>query len=433
MKILFYVEPHPIRNELTHHRNILLSKWGRKILQWNENDQFGNHEVRIACHQFAYQDVQNQIPDLMPFVIPTNTTEEAVIQNNLILWGSGGIDLWCKLMKGEKDRRLNVYKEFIDRIKKEQFDFDVVVFWGLNGFVANHVKSLQAVPLFMELASIRPPFPPSVYIDSDGVNGFASPRELTINYMKEKLNGMKGAKSLLEGSTSNPLSEKKVFDSKFEFTSVNFTSSADEKDCKKVLVPLQIGDDSNILLGSDYENAFEFVEDTIKIFKDSDFSLVFKPHPGAKGRGGVVFEDHYRAHRLVESSDNCIWYEENVTKDDYVSFLRQFDAIVTINSSLGFEGMLLGVPVFPLGEAIYKPDDYKFDKKQLPSLIDKQYYKFISDGYIISDFIINFVFFREQTVADSFDVFVERVKIYVKSYESEKEMLYNDLVNSYSE
>lgn len=30
MKVLLYVEPHPIRNELTHHKAILLSKWGRK-------------------------------------------------------------------------------------------------------------------------------------------------------------------------------------------------------------------------------------------------------------------------------------------------------------------------------------------------------------------------------------------------------------------
>ena len=430
MKILFYVEVHPIRNELIHHSSVLLGKWGKKIVGWAKDGQLEDNQIKVACHHFHYQLANDKIPDLVPYLLPTTLEEEKKIQANLIHWNQDGKNLWCSLMKGENDARLDVYRDFLTRIKKS-FDFDVVIFWGLNDFAANVVKELMAVPLFMELASIRNPFPSSVYLDAKGVNGFATTASLNLDFIREKAKNLRISSDLLENKHNSPLSQSQLFDGKFDFQEVNFYSSTETNPSKKVLVPLQIFDDSNILLGSPYNDVVEFVEDVISSFSESDYELVFKPHPGAYHRGGIVFEGHYKAMMLVNQADNATWLEEEISKDEYLSFLRQFDAIVTINSSVGFEGMILGVPVFPLGEAIYKPLGYKVDKKNLPAQLCNNREEMIENGYLISRFILNLNFLNELQVRSSLSYFLKRMNLHCKYSDGKYsiEQLYEGLID----
>ncbi|HHK8640584.1 TPA: hypothetical protein ACQYFB_001962, partial [Vibrio parahaemolyticus] len=421
MKVLLYVEPHPIRNELTHHKAILLSKWGRKLESWNATlDKSGNNvEVRMACHHFSYNLVQSQTPNTLPYVIPTNYAEETKIQENLISWSSAGLDKWSMLMRGEEDSSFHVYRDFLHRIKKEVFDFDAVIFWGLNGYASNVVKSLGATPYFMELSSIRNPFPPSVYIDADGVNGFASPASLELEYIIEKAKQLESPEALTSPRSGCPLSEPEIFDRKFYFSESNFVFSNDDN-TKKVLVPLQIGDDSNVILGSDYNATFDYVKDVCDRLSGKDVTLYFKPHPGARGRGGIVLKDHFKAQQYVESMPNAHWLEDAVSNQDYMSFLRQFDAIITINSSLGFEGMILGVPVFPMGEAIYKPRGYNYNINDIVELLNNDREEMISIGYSISRFIMNTVFMSELKLVDSFSPILDKVELFEKSNSNEE-------------
>lgn len=431
MKILFYVEPHPIRNELTHHRAILLGKWGKKVLNWANNNQLGDHEVRIACHQLAYQDVQKHLPNLTPYLMPTNFAEETQIHQNLVLWGTHGVSLWENLMRGEENEKLSVYLNYIERIKGD-FDFDVVVFWGINGLVSKKVNELGARSIFMELASIRNPFPASIYADSDGVNGFSSVRRLSKDYIDSKSQLLKSSQQLLDGKIKNVLTSPTLFDKKFDFSPVNFTTSPKIVSKGTILVPLQIGDDSNILLGSEYSNVCAFVADVLEIFKDKDYTLVFKPHPGAKSRGGVVFNDHYAAKQLVECEDNCFWYEEEVPKENYLSFIRQFSAVITINSSLGFEAMILGVPVFALGEAIYFTHDYPLNKNDIPNILESEneIKMRVDFGYKISDFIMNYVFMSEEVFDSNLEFLVKKMNIYTDDTLTSTEDMYNSLISN---
>lgn len=422
MKILFYVEPHPIRNELVHHRSILLSKWGDKIIQWNENGS--DLQCMIATHHFGYSLAILHKKELVPFILPTNMQEESLIQENLQFWNEGSILRWCELMKGRKHESFLVYESYLERIKRNHFDFDVVVIWGINGFIFDVAKKLNTVPLAMELSSIRSPFPPSIYLDSKGVNGSCSVSGLTIEYMRSKNSCLREPVEIFDSYNSdNPLSDVIFWDRRYDFI-----SSRVKELNKVILIPLQIGDDSNILIGSSYNSAFEFVEDVIKIFEDTDFTLIFKPHPGAKSRGGVVYLDHKKCEDLVSVNSNCIWFEDKVDKEEYLPFIAQFDGVVTINSSVGFEAMLLGVPVFPLGEAIYKPKDYIFDKYEIPKILNVSKQEFIDMGKIISKFILNTVFCSDDKLTNNPDIFKELVLLHSNCYSNQEE-LYDDILN----
>ncbi|TOC16164.1 hypothetical protein, partial [Vibrio parahaemolyticus] len=75
---------------------------------------------------------------------------------------------------------------------------------------------------------IRNPFPPSVYIDADGVNGFASPASLELEYIIEKAKQLESPEALTSPRSGCPLSEPEIFDRKFYFSESNFVFSNDD-------------------------------------------------------------------------------------------------------------------------------------------------------------------------------------------------------------
>ncbi len=423
MKILFYLEPHPIRNEFFHYQAVLLSKWGKKILAWSQPDGgLGNTEIRVACHQLAYELVQKELPELTSFLIPTTKSEEKAIQANLRNWASDGLNLWVNLMEGTPKESLDVYLSYLSRIKREVFDFDVVIFWGQNNLVANAAKSMGATPFFMELATMRNPFPPSFYIDGLGINGLASLAQLDLSYIQEKCKLLPSCEEFLTKLDTNPLNTEQLLDQKFNFTTYHHTERLTSRN--DVLVPLQIGDDANILIGSNYNSSFEFVQEVLDIFRGTNTDLVFKPHPGAFHRGGMVYDDHYRCKKLVESQPGAFWYEQEVPKKDYISFLRSFNGVVTINSSVGFEAMILGVPVFPLGQALYKPKGFEFDREHIPELLQSRH--LVAAGKNIAAFALINCFLDEKQCASSFLPLSQKIQTFL-SHPSSLEDYYNSL------
>lgn len=109
-----------------------------------------------------------------------------------------------------------------------------------------------------------------------------------------------------------------------------------------IFVPFQDERDSQIRLFSpwikDMRSLFRLMH---RVADDSGMSVVFKEHPSSRER----FED---LHRLA--SERLVFANGNTTQE----LIERSEFVVTINSTIGLESLLLDKPVIVLGDAFYK-------------------------------------------------------------------------------
>ncbi len=135
-----------------------------------------------------------------------------------------------------------------------------------------------------------------------------------------------------------------------------------------VFVPFQVPDDTQIVRHSPWiesmEMLFDCVMEAVEASGDCDLKVVFKEHPSWPG--------HFD--RLYDCNNSALFANGNATPD----LIRNSLAVITINSTVGLEGVLLGKPVVVLGKACYViPDLVKIAQDQAS----------LMDG--ISDIILN--------------------------------------------
>jgi hypothetical protein len=116
------------------------------------------------------------------------------------------------------------------------------------------------------------------------------------------------------------------------------------------VIPLQIADDTNLLLHSPFENLEEYVEVCVDRLKRRGLVPVIKSHPGAR-RTSFSEVRQARALKFAERLGALRWSEEWGT--DITTLLRNSEEVVTINSSVGFENVMLGGITFVFGRALY--------------------------------------------------------------------------------
>eukprot|EP00493_Phyllostaurus_siculus_P022359 UN22691 len=162
----------------------------------------------------------------------------------------------------------------------------------------------------MELTPSRKPYFDGIFVSQDGVNGdFKAAKEKKLNLLK------------------NELPETK----------------------ESLLIVLQLYDDLNFQLYSPFNTLNDFITDVINSFPVEYFDISIKRHPHSSIRDINLIKE-----------DNAIKYaaelgiQEYKAKDGY--YIEDFDNIVTINSSVGFEAATRGKKVFILGEASYGHD-----------------------------------------------------------------------------
>ena len=106
---------------------------------------------------------------------------------------------------------------------------------------------------------------------------------------------------------------------------------------KKVLIALQLISDSNFYLYSDYENLSQFIYDVLSRIDCNNFDVCIRPHP-------------------LSTNSFEKW-------DEYINSFSpdSADAIVTINSTLGFE-YLGSIPVYTAGKCFYSSATYSLNE-----------------------------------------------------------------------
>lgn len=120
---------------------------------------------------------------------------------------------------------------------------------------------------------------------------------------------------------------------------------------KYFLVPLQVYNDSQIHLHSDFKNVEEFIYEVIKSFSmyaEPEHYLIFKHHP--EDRGFTNYKRYIKKIALNFKVINRVLYVHDL---HLPTLIRNSRGVVTINSTVGLQSLIHGVPVKVLGRAIY--------------------------------------------------------------------------------
>ncbi|SEH31226.1 hypothetical protein [Selenomonas sp. KH1T6] len=340
-KLLFYIEPHPIRNSFSQFLNAEV----RKIIPALVNQLPEDCEVRIFGNDATITAVVHDIGKVAPICLRPTEKESNIIYDYLRQWDDLAIQERNDLVMG-RGKITEFYYGILDRIHRDVFDFDYVLAWSDNGAVKKYAEDNNLISLFAELGPTRMPFPPTIYFDHEGTNGMSSVRKAKLEDFKPQLVLSRRIWSV-KGVNAN------VYDRPLTLT-VDETKDEPFK-ClhnKYIFVALQLADDLNTVLCSRYNNPVEFLRQIIEDFKDSGYDLVVKGHPGAKNRA-YNLKAQYQAKLLADSYDHVHFLDSSVGAVETIDWYVHAEAVISINSSLSFEALLSGKKSFSAGEAVY--------------------------------------------------------------------------------
>ncbi|MGS0536670.1 capsular polysaccharide export protein, LipB/KpsS family [Pseudoalteromonas sp. SaAl2] len=145
--------------------------------------------------------------------------------------------------------------------------------------------------------------------------------------------------------------------SHFNLEDVNLIPRANHKKRKEfiksklpkryIFVPFQVPHDTQVVCYSPWLNSMEMlyseVMNAIEKLNDPDLKVVFKEHPS--------WHKHYT--HLYKKHPQGIFANGNATTD----LIENAQAVITINSTVGLDALLLAKQVITLGQACYNIDD----------------------------------------------------------------------------
>lgn len=121
------------------------------------------------------------------------------------------------------------------------------------------------------------------------------------------------------------------------------------------IVPLQVYDDSQVVVHSDYPSVKAFLSEVLQsfsLFAPAHCNLIIKHHPMDRGFLDYAdtiaeFEQHY------PNLKGRVFYIHDVPMPVFLRKENNGQGMVTINSTSGISGLLHGMPVITLGRANY--------------------------------------------------------------------------------
>ncbi|WP_322996595.1 rhamnan synthesis F family protein [Castellaniella sp.] len=345
MKVLIYIEPHPIRNSKTHFVDIARSFM--PLLAASRSDL----DVRIftnAATCSALGDIANKHRSLF---INSNKSEEDLFDSYMMPWDDKATSYWLDLMAGQ-GRVSDEYYEIIQRVWNI-FPFDAIIHWGENGAITRFLEAYPVARIAMELGCTRPPFRNTLVLDPYGTNGSAVVPNLQMSEIQEIV-GSKGLSSheSLSGYSNNL--ESLGYEQQFHPVPKHFMGQlAGERQI--AFLPLQLYDDANLLRFSPYATIKDVVLDVVPKLAEHGYKIIIKPHPASKHRPGGNIANEIARNALQPWAGTIIWCDDSAPACDNARLISLSDLVVTVNSSVGFEALYFDKTVVVLGDAIYKP------------------------------------------------------------------------------
>ena len=346
MRILIYIEPHPIRNTLKHFYDV-----ARRFLPLLSSDT--RCDVRLFANKKTFDALSED--ELKPYskrLLHATPDEELIFEHYMRPWLEEGISTWLELMSGT-GTVTDEYLSILNRIWHD-FPFDIIVHWGENGAIKCFTDERPVTRIGMELGCTRPPFLNTVVMDPFGTNGSGLVPRLSIADLRKVTDDKPMSRHEALFSYSENL-EIRGYDEQFYPLPEDITIRL-KSDSRIVYLPLQLFDDANLLRFSSYKTLDEVVLDVVPKLADKGYTIIIKPHPGSKHRQNSMVANAVARASLRPWLKNVIWcdYPDPIPNARLISIS---DFVVTVNSSVGFEALYFDKPVVVLGDAVYKPLD----------------------------------------------------------------------------
>ncbi|EIF5998619.1 hypothetical protein H9I71_005440, partial [Escherichia coli] len=187
MKILFYLEIHPIRNSYSSFTWV-----GKQIINMLRKQYLSQHHAKIDYDDIRivvsrhYQELIDNNQDLKTIFLGLTKEENDRLSFYMRDWNSDvqAINNWTSLMQGTGEVS-EFYKSILDRIYQNTFSFDVVVNWSTNGAIRDFCRERGLSNVSMELGCVREPIINTVCFDACGVNGNSVIKNLDFNAIDE--------------------------------------------------------------------------------------------------------------------------------------------------------------------------------------------------------------------------------------------------------
>lgn len=268
-------------------------------------------------------------------------------------WNEQAIARWKDLMRG-RGRIAELYSEILAWLYKT-YRFENFVYWGSNGTIRAFARDMGLRSNAMELGPTRYPFLETRYCDFAGVNGDAHTTALDL----DAFDPVDTEALLAEGGVaykSGAGVERRHFPLLSKASRLIYRGAR-----PMALLVLQLDDDSNCLIHSAFSGMEEVVKTVVPKLVAAGWTVFVKPHPAAarekcQGRDRLCnFLAHEACRRFLAANyapEEAFWLDD-VGPDGYLSLLDKMDAVLTVNSSVGLEALLLGKPVVCLGNAPY--------------------------------------------------------------------------------
>ncbi|MGD9709991.1 MAG: hypothetical protein AB7U65_09255 [Halothiobacillaceae bacterium] len=119
---------------------------------------------------------------------------------------------------------------------------------------------------------------------------------------------------------------------------------------KYLLVPFQVDTDTQVVIHSpwirDMRQFFQEMIQASRLWHDRELHIVFREHPSSS-------HGYADLHKTAQAMPRIHFINDRPLQE----MIEHATAVVTINSTVGIEGLMLGRPVITLGEAFYNIDD----------------------------------------------------------------------------
>ena len=385
-KILFYVEPFPIRNSFVHFEGIF-SNFSKSLLENKTEDEY-----YIYANAETLATLVKRFPTYEEhFLLPTDE-EENYYRDLLKHWDSEGINLWKTLMSDSK--LSDQFVQLIKGIYKRQ-SFDYIVCWGTNYAVKKAAKELKIGFINMELGCSRPPYMDSLCMDPWGVNGSSALSQSKISDFAA-IESSVAQEDLLFSDNFSP----KGYEASFSYFPCSTLLDKVGKE-KIAFIPLQLYDDANLLQYSHYNTVEDVILDILpKLFK-AGYTCVFKEHPCSPIRAGSNYAN-LKAKVTALAYPNVCWLTAEDSSLSNAKLYQMADVVITVNSSAGFEALFYNKPVVVLGDAVYKVQGvFPTLQEYLSGQFDLERYK-RNIGKIRHFFLTNYLVSKEKANDSTF-------------------------------
>lgn len=388
MRVLIYVEPHPIRDSQTIFKDV--ARDFLPLLAGSTPD----FDVRMYTTRALVGALKVEaLAGVEKRLIRATPAEEALFAGRLCDWESEGIPAWLSLMAGG-----DVADEYVGVLRRvwSVFPYDIIVHWGENGAVTRFIEERPVTRVAMELGCTRAPFLRSVVMDPFGTNGSAIVPRLSVDDLRGIVgdNPMTAAEALY-GYSANV--EALPYEQQFlPLDGGDWSARILGTSQKIAFLPLQLHDDANLLRFSKYETVEDVVLDVVPKLAAAGYLTVIKTHPDAKSRPQSHLAFSLARSALRPWADNVVWLDASKTVYNNAQLAALADLVVTVNSSVGFESLYYDKVVSVLGDAVYKPKGLFPDlEAAISGAFDLQAYRhgigllrrFMLGGYLADDAI----------------------------------------------